>query len=141
MPKNAVTDEEIANCLPVLLELRPHLHPASFLPLVRQMEKEGFHIAFMEENHEVVTVAGYRLATNLVMGKNLYVDDLVTSERVRFKGYGAVMLSWLRNVALDNGCRYLHLDSGTHRHQAHKFYFKQSLVIVSYHFGEELEAT
>lgn len=141
MPRQAVTDAEIEKCFPVMSELRPHLAKESFLKLVRDMETEGYKLAFIEENSKVVAVAGYRIFTNLFMGKNLYVDDLVTSRSVRSKGYGEAIISWLRSLAQESGCNYLHLDSGTQRHQAHKFYFRQGLTIASYHFSEELSAT
>lgn len=140
MPKHATTDSDIAKCFPVMLELRPHLEEASFVNLVRQIEKQGFKLAYIEANGNVVAVAGYRIVTNLFMGKNLYVDDLITSENTRSQGYGESMLSWLRSLALENGCNYLHLDSGTHREQAHKFYFRQGLTISSFHFSEKLKS-
>lgn len=138
MPKQAVTDEEIARCFPVMLELRPHLEQDAFVNQVRSLETEGFKLAYIENDNTVVAVAGYRMFTNLVMGKSLYVDDLVTAQSHRSLGYGEQMLTWLRSVARENGCKYLHLDSGTQRHLAHKFYFRQGLVIAGYHFGEEI---
>jgi len=110
-----------------------------FLAQVREMEKDGFRIAYIEEDGEVVTVSGYRIYTTLFMGKNLYVDDLVTSEQHRSKGYGEEMINWLRGIGRENGCNYLHLDSGTQRHAAHKFYLCQGLSITSFHFAEQLK--
>jgi len=72
------------------------------------------------------------------MGKHLYIDDLVTAESQRSKGYGETLVRWLRELAIKEGCTYLHLDSGTHRGRAHKFYFEQGFTIASYHFSEEL---
>lgn len=72
------------------------------------------------------------------MGKYLYIDDLVTAESQRSKGYGETLVRWLRELAIKEGCTYLHLDSGTHRGRAHKFYFEQGFTIASYHFNEEL---
>ena len=138
MPKQAITDEEIAKCFPVMLELRPHLEKESFVRLIRDMENGGYKLAYIEESKEVVAVAGYRIFTNLAWGKNLYVDDLVTSEKYRSKGHGESMLDWLRSIARDNDCKYFHLDSGTQRHQAHKFYFRQGFIISSYHFAEDI---
>ena len=140
MPRQANTDQEIVRCFAVMLELRPHLKKESFLPLVRHMYDEGFRLAYLEKADEIVAVAGYRIYTNLVMGKNLYVDDLVTAQAHRSKGYGEEMLLWLKSVARGNGCRYLHLDSGVQRYGAHKFYFRQGLFITSYHFAEEMPA-
>jgi GNAT superfamily N-acetyltransferase len=138
MPKQAITDDEIRNCFAVMAELRPHLQQADFLKTVRELEGEGFRLAYIENNGEVVAVAGYRIYSNLFMGRNLYVDDLVTAEKHRGSGYGAQLLSWLRSVATGNACKVMHLDSGTQRQRAHKFYLAQGLFITSFHFAEEL---
>jgi GNAT superfamily N-acetyltransferase len=103
------------------------------------MEKDGYKLAYIREEANIVAVAGYRINTNLFMGKHLYIDDLVTAESQRSKGYGENLLSWLRELAISEGCSYLHLDSGTHRGRAHKFYFEQGFTIASYHFSEQLK--
>lgn len=138
MPKNAETDAEIQDCFSVMSELRTHLKRNNFLATVRHMESEGFRLAYIEDAGEVVAVAGYRIYTNLFMGKNLYVDDLVTSANARSRGYGEQLIDWLRDKAKKSGCKAYHLDSGTARGQAHKFYFNQGFTITSYHFSEQL---
>ena len=139
MIKQAVSDIDINKCFAVMAELRPHLQEDTFLAVVRHMEKEGFRMACIEAGDEVVAVAGYRVFTNLFLGKNLYVDDLVTAARARSRGHGATLLSWLRLVAIEEDCAHFHLDSGTQRQQAHKFYFRQGLCISSYHFSASLD--
>jgi GNAT superfamily N-acetyltransferase len=141
VPRIASTDEEIARCFPVMSELRPHLQADSFVALVRGMEAEGFRLAFIEDKKQIVAAAGFRIFTSLFMGKNLYVDDLVTTGQARSAGYGKVMLDWLRTVATDAGCAWLHLDSGTQRHRAHRFYFMQGMQISSFHFSQKLDDT
>jgi GNAT superfamily N-acetyltransferase len=138
VPRDAETDSEIMQCFDVMSELRTHLKRDHFLETVRHMETEGFRLAYMERAGSVVAVAGYRIYTNLFLGKNLYVDDLVTSAGSRSKGYGQVLIGWLRDKAREAGCRALHLDSGTQRGQAHKFYFNHGFAITSYHFSEQL---
>ena len=139
MLKQAETDQEIERCFEVMVELRPRLKRQGFVTTVRAMEQEGFKLAYLEDDNQIVAVAGYRIATNLFMDKHLYVDDLVTASKVRSKGYGEQMINWLRAEAKKAGCNVLHLDSGTHRGQAHKFYFKQGFTIASFHFSEGLE--
>ena len=139
MPKNAMTDEEIMNCFEIMSQLRPHLEETEFVDKVRTMESEGYKLAYIEDNSNIVAVCGYRMYSNLFMGKHLYVDDLVTSASHRSQGYGESMINWLRELAIQNDCIYLHLDSGTQREQAHKFYFKHGFTIASFHFSEKLE--
>jgi GNAT superfamily N-acetyltransferase len=102
------------------------------------MQKDGYRLAFIEDNNKVVAVAGYRIYTNLFMGKHLYVDDLVTSSKSRSQGYGAELVTWLKMEAKRENCSYFDLDSGTQRGDAHRFYFNQGLTIASYHFSEKL---
>lgn len=138
MPQLASSDEQIIACFDVMVELRPHLKREEFLQKIREMEADGYKLAYVEEEAKVVAVAGYRVYSNLFMGKHLYVDDLVTASDCRSKGYGARLLSWLREQAVNQKCNYFHLDSGTHRDQAHKFYFRYGLSIASFHFSEKL---
>lgn len=138
MPKIAETDDEIESCFDVMSELRSHLVRGDFLPLVRSMESEGYRLAYVSEKGKVVTVAGYRVSTNFFMGKHLYIDDLVTSSQARSRGHGEAMINWLKTYAENTGCRYIDLDSGTHRGRAHKFYYLQGFTIANYHFSEKL---
>ena len=138
MAKRAITGKEIATCFDVMSELRTKLRKSDFLKTIRHMESEGYRLAFIEDDGKIVSVAGYRIYTNLFMGKHLYVDDLVTSDTARSKGYGEQMVNWLRNEARKEDCNFFHLDSGTHRGGAHRFYFRQGFTIASYHFSEEL---
>lgn len=66
-----------------------------------------------------VVFAGYRPAHTLARGPHLFVDDLVTDEPVRGRGYGRAMLRWLAERALERGLPRVHLDS---RDTARGFY-------------------
>ena len=136
----ATTDSEIAACYPVMRELRPHLEEADFLSRVRRLEKAGYRLAFVQHAEGVVTVAGFWMRENLAWGRFLYVDDLVTLASHRSKGIGSRLLAWLREYAIKEGCRELHLDSGTQRKDAHRFYEREGVSVFGYHFAENLES-
>ena len=138
MPQIALTDEDIARCFDTIAQLRPHVKREDFVALVRDMQSGGYRLAFIEQSGRVLAVAGYRILTNLHMGRHLYVEDLVTADKVRSKGLGRQMIRWLRDQALAAGCAYLDLDSGTQRGGAHRFYFRHGFTIASYHFSEKL---
>ncbi|GJL54547.1 MAG: N-acetyltransferase GCN5 [Nitrospirales bacterium] len=138
MPTHAKSNVEVERCFDLMSELRTHLKRHEFVALVRMMETEGYKLAYTEVEGHVVAVAGYRIFTNLFMGKTPYVDDLVTASKHRSKGYGKALVSWLREIAHEHGCFYYHLDSGTQRHEAHNFYFRQGFRIASFHFSERL---
>ena len=138
MIRHAETDEQIASCYAVMAELRSHVREDEFVERIRLQQSEGYRLTYLEDEGAVVAVAGYRVTTNLFLGKNLYVDDLVTADHARSRGFGKIMLATLREIAFEESCEHLHLDSGTQRKQAHRFYLREGMVISSFHFDEKL---
>ena len=130
----AQTGAEIERCFPVMHQLRPMLNAENFVRRVQAQQAEGYQLAFIEDEGRVVSVAGFRVQTMLWSGKTLYVDDLVTDEVHRSKGYGEAMLKGLIALAQGAGCETFALDSGVHRQEAHAFYFRQGLRITDFHF-------
>jgi GNAT superfamily N-acetyltransferase len=137
--EKAETDEAILACRAVMAELRPRVAGGDFLKAVRALEADGLRLACVRDGGRVVAVAGYRISTNLFCGRHLYVDDLVTAETERSRGHGKALLAWLRQVAVENDCDVLHLDSGVQRKRAHQFYLREGLELSSYHFSERLK--
>ncbi len=132
----AQTDADISACFPVMSQLRPHLLAADFVPRVRRMQTEGFRLAYHSDEHGTIRcVAGYRIMDLLFSGLTLYVDDLITDADARSQGFGDRMIDWLIARAREAGCTEFSLDSGTHRVDAHRFYFRKRLKISAFHFS------
>ena len=137
--KLAQSDDDIARCHDVIRELRPHIvDAAALVAQVRRQREQGYRLAYVEDEGRVVACAGFRVNEHLSWGKALYVDDLVTAEVERSKGYGELLLSWLTAQAKQEGCGELHLDSGTQRQAAHRFYFRERLTVTAFHFARKL---
>ena len=132
----AKTRADVRRCFPVMRELRPHFQSAEkFIEQVSRQQRDGYLVAFVEENGEIRAVAGYRFSESLFAGKFLYVDDLVTRDRDRSRGFGGQLLDWLIEQARRRGCAQLELDSGVHRFDAHRFYLVKRMKIASHHFS------
>jgi GNAT superfamily N-acetyltransferase len=134
----AETAEEIARCYAVMAHLRPHVSAQDLVPRVRAQQAQGYKLAYLEDEGVVVAVAGYRVMEMLATGRTLYVDDLVTDETRRSRGHGKAMLNWLQDYAREAGCETFSLDSGTHRQEAHAFYFRERMRVTSFHFAKKL---
>lgn len=134
----AKTDDAIRRCFPVLLELRPHLVEAEFVPRIRRQMSAGYRMAYAAIDNDIAAVAGFRFFEMLAWGKAMYVDDLVSSERARGKGFGSKLIDWLIQQARAANCDQFHLDSGVHRFAAHRFYLHKGMDITSHHFAMRL---
>jgi GNAT superfamily N-acetyltransferase len=131
-------DPRLASVYPVMRELRTELTEAQFHERYAAGAERGYRIAAVFDGEECRAAAGYRLFTNFVDGKHLYVDDLVTAERWRSHGYGRLLNEYLVERARNEGCAAVKLDSGVHRPRAHRFYFREGYEITSFHFRQVL---
>ena len=84
-------------------------------------------------------VASYRVMNMLYCGRLMYVDDLVTDERVRSRGYGSQLVARMREEARALGCSEIQLISRVTREQAHRFYFREGFGIECFHFRTRLD--
>jgi GNAT superfamily N-acetyltransferase len=131
----ARTERQIRRCFPVMKFLRPALTEDEFAERVRrQMKTCRYTLAYLEDGGRVKSVAGFRMSESLVNGKYLYIDDLVSDESERSKGYGSRLFDWVVVRAQRAGCQVLELDSGVQRFDAHRFYFRKRMRISSHHF-------
>jgi hypothetical protein len=133
-------EADFAAAFPVIVQLRPHLTPESFRERVRRQIAQGYRLLALESGGRVRSLAGYRLLDYLWVGRAMYVDDLVTDEASRSQRFGDTIFAELKRIAVADGCVELHLDSGVHRAQAHRFYFRQKMAIDDFHFVLKLPA-
>ena len=138
--KLAQSDADIARVWPVMRVLRPHIESeAAFLAQVRRQQAgSGWRLIYVEDAGTPVAAAGFRVSEWLAWGKALYVDDLICLESHRGKGFAEALMLWMEELARDEGCAQFHLDSGTHRLGAHRFYHRLKLAITSFHFQKKL---
>lgn len=137
--KIAITDTEIASCWEAIFLLRPMLKRENFISQIKDLQKEGYNLLYIQENNQTVAIAGYRIYTMLYCGKMLYLDDLSTLETHRGKGYASQLLNYLKVIALEQNCVSIQLDSGPSRTTAHKLYFKEDFTISAYHFHKKID--
>ena len=129
------SDTELERVADVMLELRTAFDRPGLIAQMREQRAQGYEVAWVEADGEVLCVAGFVVGTKLAWSKHIYVDDLVTAARHRSMGAGAMMIAWLRDHARALGCQQLHLDSGVHRFAAHRFYLRERFDIDSHHFS------
>lgn len=114
----------LAACYLVMRELRPHVSLENFMALVHEAaQRDGYKLVVaLDQNENMVGVVGYRLMYDLVHGKHIYVDDLVTSEAHRSKGIGALLLTYAEKEAQQLGCSGLRLCTGIDNDRGKTFY-------------------
>ena len=141
----AVTDAQGAVVAPELLAAAEGVHrqlranlPADYARRMQEVFASGAEMAVAVGQGKVVGVAVFRVIEKTYSGRELYCDDLVTDEAQRSTGAGKAMIAYMEGVCRERGCDVLALDSGTQRTQAHKFYFREGLVVGAFHFSKPI---
>lgn len=130
----------VADVLPVLIQLRPHLTADSLRQIFAEGHPQGLRLtAAYDDEGECLGVAGWRILALTLCGRKLHVEDLVTAQDARGKGVGKALLADLTSRARAAECMVLDLDSGVHRSEAHRFYTRERMHISSFHFTLMLE--
>jgi GNAT superfamily N-acetyltransferase len=141
-----VTDDSGAVAAPDWLAKAEAVHrqlrtalPADYAAKMRRVFAGGARMCVALDGTEVCGVAVYRVYENTFQGRQLYIDDLVTNERQRSSGVGRALIAYLEQKARAANLENLALDSGTQRHQAHKFYYREGMIVTAFHFGKRLK--
>lgn len=127
----------LARAEPVHRQLRPHL--GEYSQRMAEVFASGAEMAVALFNEEVVGVTVFRVIEKTFSGRELYCDDLVSDETRRSTGVGHALMQYMERIGRERGCDVLALDSGCQRQQAHKFYFREGMVIPSFHFTKALK--
>lgn len=113
-------------------ELRSHLNYDQFRSLVAAAQQADQYQLFMAlQNDVVIGAMGLRILFDLVHGKHLYVDDLVTTEKCRSTGVGAALLTHAEQMAQAMGCQSLRLCTGITNDRGRQFYERQGWAFKS----------
>jgi GNAT superfamily N-acetyltransferase len=134
----AESNTQVLECFPTLSQLRPHLEQEKFLAQFHRQKQNGYQLAFIKVQNQVVAVAGFCISESFARGQSLYISELVVDENMRSQKYGQHIFRWLIEYAKLHHCKQLHLDSGVQRFDAHRFYFQQRMRIDSHHFSLDL---
>lgn len=134
----AQSDQQILDCYSVMAELRPHIQPDEFLPLVKRLAGiAGLQLAYLTDS-EIKAVAGFRISEWLAGGKYLEIEDLVAKSNQRSQGYGGELFDWLVQHAKENNCLQVRLVSRVSRPDAHRFYLRKGMSLEAYYFSMNL---
>jgi ribosomal protein S18 acetylase RimI-like enzyme len=138
--RHAQTAAEVTACYEVMRQLRPQLKlREEFVAIVALQREQGYRLLAVWEDGKPVALAGYRRLDNLVHGRFIYVDDLITDESARGRGHGERLLAELCTRGREENCGRLALDTALANALAQRFYFRFGLLARGLHFSMDLQ--
>lgn len=132
----ADTDDDVAACLALMRQWWPRIERhGDLVARVRKLQQHGYRLAAAWQDNRVVCCAGYRIAENLIRGRYLHVDELVTAADARSTGIGQCLLQALIDEARNLECQAVVLECSLSNGRAHAFYFREGLHISAFRFA------
>ena len=123
-------------CHGLMLQLRPQLGSTElWLARFQRQAAEGYRLFALSHDSQPLALAGFRQQENLVHGRFLYVDDLVTDASARGSHCGSQLMDALKAEARRLQCGLLVLDSAMGNALAHRFYYRQGLLAQALRFS------
>lgn len=99
------------------------------------LETGQYQYRVARQGKDIIGFISWGVKNNLwAEGWLLHIDDLVVAESWRSRRVGTMLLDHARQYALDHDCRYLEVDSGSHRLDAHRFYERYGYCKRAYNF-------
>ncbi len=117
-----VNESNLLDTFSLISQLRTDLSENEYQDSFKTMLAEGYQMIALVEGNSIKALAGFTIKTNFYNKKHLFLYDLVTDSEARSKGYGNKMMKHLEGIASDNACKYVALESGLVRLDAHRFY-------------------
>lgn len=133
------SSRELDDSFLVMNQLRTDLTLEAYRELVAAMRPQGYELYALYADDTIVSLAGIEVRVNLYLEKHVFIYDLVTCANHRSNGYGVMLLHFVQEYARDLGAKYIALESGLARTEAHRFYTdKMDYAITSYSFRKQL---
>jgi GNAT superfamily N-acetyltransferase len=118
-------------------EFRPRIK-GDYVVHLRRMANEGAGVMQLVHENEVRAIAIWRTFLTTYCGRRFEIDDLVTAEGHRSKGYGATLINALEAKARSLACDAVMLTSATWRTDAHRFYLRERYAIDAFLFSKKV---
>ena len=132
------TENEIKYCYKMMHQVREDLSDKALHKMISDQIKNGYQLAYVLLENQVICVAGFTIGQKLSLGKHIYIDDFITDKSLNSNDAGKALLDFIKIYAKQQDCKSIQLDSSVDRHDAHKFYLNEDMHIVSHHFSFDL---
>jgi GNAT superfamily N-acetyltransferase len=131
--------KEMLSFLPLINQLYPSLSADDYSLQLDEMIPFRYSQVGVFEGKKQIGMAGVWIGHKFWCGKYLEIDHVIVLESHRSQGIGKLIFDFMKNMAREEECHSLGLDSFTHNNRSHKMFFKEDFVIKGYHFVHALE--
>jgi GNAT superfamily N-acetyltransferase len=87
---------------------------------------------------KIIGISGYSISLMLYCKRFLQLSSFIVDEKYRNLGVGKLILAKAEEIAKENDCQKIVLDSFTINKKSHHLYFREGFKISAFHFIKDL---
>jgi len=134
------TKEAMLHVFDLIRELYPDMTLEDYSEQLELMIPHNYTMLSINDGRKNIGLAGLWIGNKLWCGKYLELDHIVVSKKWRSKGVGTLMINYAKSLAKTKGCSSIGLDSFTHNHDSHRFFYREGFIAKGFHFVYELNS-
>lgn len=98
----------------------------------------GMRILAALEAGEVLGASGFWVNDKVYSGRYLEIDNFAVFAEAQGKGIGKLLVDGIEQIARNEGCHMVLLDTYVSNPRSHKFYFREGYTIMGFHFAKRM---
>jgi GNAT superfamily N-acetyltransferase len=132
-------NSEMMLAFPLIKQMYPKLDIVAYKENINEMTEGGNYkmlAVFMDEN--LVGITGFWMLRRFYCGRYIQIGNMVVDANKRGAGIGRVILQKIEEIARENNCHKIILDSYTENKKSHSLYFREGFFVEGLHFMKNL---
>jgi ribosomal protein S18 acetylase RimI-like enzyme len=130
--------DQINESIDLLKAFYPTINSETLSERLSVISKLNWACIGVYADKKLAGLTGYWINTRLYCGKYLYIDHFIVDPQFRKHGIGEKLLLRVKEIAIEEACNHVCLDTFISNSLAQKFWYKHGFNIVGFHFVNNL---
>jgi len=132
-----IPKSELASTLPLLKVLNESISEVILQERMNDMPS-NYECVGVYDNDKLIGISGIWILNKYYVGKHIEPDNVVIHPDYRNKKVGELMIQWICDYGIEQGCIASELNCYLNNQQGVKFWINQGYKILGFHFQKKL---
>ncbi len=134
-----IPEEKLGDIIPLLRLLNPGTDDAILSQRLNDMKAYNYHCIGVCDEQQLVGICGFWILCKHYIGKHIEPDNVVILPEYRNKQLGELMMQWIEEYAVKEGCVALELNCYIGNQKGLKFWFRRGYTMLGFHLRKNLD--
>jgi len=133
-----IPKSELASTLPLLKLLNESITESVLQERMNDMLATNYECVGVYDNLQLIGISGIWILNKYYVGKHIEPDNVVIHPDYRNKNIGALMIHWICEYGVAQGCIASEMNCYVNNQQGMKFWINQGYKVIGFHFQKKL---